>query len=353
MIKNKYHLLLLLAFFSFALLLSHFSKAEEKEAAETHIINQFRAIQSQYFQEVNLSAPREQVKTIPAFSLKLNNIADLQRKALVLNPHMSESEKQWAGLIYIYDALLMIDCYEAVTWKKLTMADLVKVRRFAKPGASEKEELKARMSYALSELVAAKQLRPEDKRINGWLEGAKSNIETIETGKISKQTQAAILDMVPLRPTFNLWTALIILHNEQASKLGALAEEAKNFVDISEKKDPCKAFPQDCNNGPLAPYNFQGAIVELGDIFLRRAEYYLEKGDLVNAMMMTQYAKGTYEQLDLPAHAEQTKKWPAKDILALRKARLAQIEKRQIPKTALVKQEAYQRAYACGTCHSK
>ena len=70
-------------------------------------------------------------------------------------------------------------------------------------------------------------------------------------------------------------------------------------------------------------------------------------------MTMAQYAEGTYAQLTLPANVVQTKNWPAREIIALRKNRLAQIIKKQVPKGSLVDTEQYQRAYECGSCHSK
>ena len=132
-------------------------------------------------------------------------------------------------------------------------------------------------------------------------------------------------------------------------------QQQKNFVDTSNgSKDPCKARPEDCQNGPKAPYNFRRAIVELGDIFLRRSEYFLRNGDILNTMIMAKYAEGTYAQLTLPAHVVQTNRWPAREIMTLRTNRLDQINNKQIPKGSLVDMEQYQRrAYACGSCHSK
>lgn len=329
---------------------------DDKLSSQNRIQKTFASLQSQYFQQVNLSASPQMIHNIPAFSAKLTKLADLQRAELVAHPDLSPTDKGLAGLIFIYDAMLILDGYDAITLGKLSLADFKKVHRFAKPGSADKVELAARVNYALSELKAAAKLRPNDRRIDGWIQGAQSILERIETGKISPQTQTAVLNAIPVRPTFNLWTALIILHDEDAASLGELAAAAKSFVDASSNKgktDPCKDYPQDCLSGPKAPYNFQGAIVELGDIFLRRAEYYLQKGEIRNAMMMAEYADGTYAQLDLPANKAQTEKWPARDIIALRKSRLAQVMNKQVPKGPLVNQEQYQRAYQCGSCHSK
>lgn len=337
------------------LLLCGFTDANDN-AKEAKLIKKFQALQAPYFQQVNLYAAPEKVRNIPKFSLEMNKLADEQRALLAANPDMSQADKEWAGLIYIYDAMLMLDGFDAVTLGKLTVADLVKTHHFAKPGADDKEELKARATYALSELEAAAKLRPNDRRIDGWIVGAKSILERIDTGGISKQTQEAIVNAIPVRPSFNLWTALIVLHNENAASLEALATEAKNFVDAStgnSPTNPCTIHPEDCVSGPKAPYNFQGAVVELGDIFLRRAEYYLQKGDTFKAMIMTKYTEGTYAQLNLPANAAHTQSWPARDVIALRMQRLAQIKQREIPTHPLVPMPQYQRAYECGSCHSK
>ncbi len=91
------------------------------------------------------------------------------------------------------------------------------------------------------------------------------------------------------RPTFNLWTSILLFREQPSDSplYTRLAGEAKAFVDKMKTGDnPCTKKPEDCFNGPRAPYNFQAAVTELGDVFLRRAETYLQAGDVPHAMEM-------------------------------------------------------------------
>src|ERR1700733_11035671 len=149
-------------FLALTLLLCGFSNSNNANYSQDKIQKQFLALQSQYFQVVNLSAAPQMVRTIPAFSAKLNKLADMQRAVLAANPNMSQTDKELAGLIFIYDAMLTLDGCNAVMLGKLSLSDFEKVHRFAKSGSTAKEELQARVNYAISELETAAKLRPND-----------------------------------------------------------------------------------------------------------------------------------------------------------------------------------------------
>lgn len=324
-------------------------KTEEALSPQATITKKFNELQPRYFESLDLRA----ASGVAKFSARLNAVADEERALLLTKPVLSPSEKEQAGLIFIYDGLLTVHNNIAVENKKLTLDDLRKARHFAKHSASSKEELKARAQYAIADFEQASKLRPDDRRIDSWRLGAVANLDRIELGRLSKQTQAQILKAIALRPSFNLWTAILILHNEDASSLEKLGDAAKNFVDQMKKNDPCKAHPTDCINGTIAPFNFQAAVVELGDVFLRRAEYYLLEDDLKNAAIMTAYAEGTYAQLEKSEHAASTKEWPDNDVLTLRKSRLEGLKKRVVNTDSLVGMELYEKAYECSSCHGR
>ena len=72
---------------------------------ENKITSTFSALQTQYFQELNLNASPQMIHTIPTFSAKLNKLADLERAELVAHPNLSQTDKELAGLIFVYDAM--------------------------------------------------------------------------------------------------------------------------------------------------------------------------------------------------------------------------------------------------------
>jgi len=145
-----------------------------------------------------------------------------------------------------------------------------------------------------------------------------------------------------------------MLHNEPSASKQELLKAAKNFVDTANQgKGPCTLHPEDCISTWKAPYNFQAAVTELGDVFLQQAEYCLKRGDIEKAMTMAGFADGTYSQLFQPKHIEETKKWPDYDVLAMRKKRLAEIHNRRISKDSLRMMSQYQRTYECASCHGR
>jgi hypothetical protein len=312
-------------------------------SAEETIKNQFATLQKAYFLKLDLRAPKKELQTIPAFAVKLRTLADKQRAELASNKNLTQRDKELAGLIFIYDAMLNMNIIIGINEGKLSLADF-----------TPHETLLARAKYILAELKFAATLRPDDHRIDGWIVGATGIEEKLQTGHTSKATQAAILKTINARPSFNLWVAILMLHNEAPAAKQKLLQAAKNFVDAANHgKDPCTLHPQDCISTWKATYNFQGSLTELGDVFLQQAEYYLAKGDIEKSMELAGYADGTYAQLFKPQHIKQTKKWPDHDVLAIRKERLAKIHHRELAKESLIKMDQYQRVYECASCHGR
>jgi hypothetical protein len=259
---------------------------------------------------LDLRAPSQDLKRIPKFSAKLSTLADEQRSILVTNTYLTKDDKELAGLVFIYDAMFNSNIIIGVLDGKLSLSDFTKEKRFSKE-TTPHAELQARAKYTISELKFAANLRPNDHRIDSWIIGAKSLAEKIQTGHISKSTRAAIIKAIGARPSFNLWTAILVLHNEPPASKQELLESAKNFIDAANQgKDPCTLHPEDCIGTWKAPYNFQASVTELGDVFLQQAEYFLKKGDIEKAMTMAGLADGTYTQLYKQKHIEETKKWP-------------------------------------------
>jgi len=165
------------------------------------------------------------------------------------------------------------------------------------------------------------------------------------------------LDAIAIRPTFNLWTSIILFHNHAAGTefFDRLVVESKAFVDnIQKGLNPCKEKPQDCANGAKAPYNSQAAIAMLGDVFLRQAEYLLTVGNIPSAMEMAGYAQGTYKNLSSPENAENTKSWPDNQVLTARVVYLDALKPgTSIEAGSFQRTSDYQRVYDCASCHGR
>jgi hypothetical protein len=319
---------------------------------ENSIKNKFHVLQKNYFLKLDLRAPIQELKSIPTFSAELSALADEQRAILVKNKNLTEDDKEVAGLILIYDAMLNSNILIGVLDGKLRLSDFKK--RFSKNSAIPHLELLARANYIISELRSAAKLRPNDHRIDSWIVGANGLLENVQTGHVSKSTQRAIIKAIGARPSFNLWTAILMLHNEPPVAKQALLKASINFVEAANQgKDACTLHPEDCIGTWKAPYNFQAAVTELGDVFLQQAEYFLKNGDIEKAMTMVGFAEGTYSQLYKPKHIDKTKRWPDYEVLMMRKERLAEVQHRKIPKHSLRTLDQYQRAYECASCHGR
>lgn len=321
---------------------------------EEELKNEFHSIQKDYFLKLDFCAPNEELKTIPKFSAALSALADKQRTVLAANKNLTKDDKELAGLIFIYDAMLNSNIIIGILEGKLSFSDFTKDKIFSNDRSTQNGALQARAKYIISELKTAANLRPNDHRIDSWIVGAKSLAEKIQTGSISKSTQKAIINTITTRPSFNLWTAILLLHNEDPASNQELLQASRNFVDAANQgKDPCTLHPKDCISTWKAPYNFQAALTELGDVFLQQAEYFLTKGNIEKAMMLAGFAEGTYSQLFKPKHIEETIKWPDYEVLMMRKGRLAEIRNHIIPKDPLRSMSQYQRAYQCASCHGR
>jgi hypothetical protein len=325
-------------------------------AVQAQSSDAFAQIQGQYMSMLNLRADKDRLQAIPAFSAKLTALALSLRAQYKSGSLKDPSAREHAGLVLIYDGLLTVNNTNAAISGVIPLSDLKAAHVFGKPGADDRAELLARAKHVIEDMELAAKLRPEDHRIDSWLAAAKINKQKIKTGRVSKKALTASLNAIPTRPTFNLWTSFLLLREQPAdSKLFVrLVGEAKSFVDkIKEGKDPCKERPRDCLNGNLAPFNFQASIVELGDVFLRRAESLLAAGDIPHAMEMAAYAKGSYANLDKPEHTSETKSWPDYLVLTERLARVSSVQSGHAAGPLLAQTDNYLRPYECSSCHGR
>lgn len=317
-------------------------------------LDDFDAVQAHYFPMLDLRASSAQLTALPAFASQLSKIADATRAQLVQGTISGPEQTAKAGLVMIYDALMMHNNTDAALNGGLSLASLVASRRFAAAGASDQDELLARARYALANLALAAQLRPDDRRIDSWTVAVQASIERIQNGQVSEAALTKVLDTIDERPTFNLWTALLIFRGRDASSelYGRLVAAAKDFVDSAS--DPCSQHPQDCQNGPHAPYSFQSSVTVLGDAFLRRANRLMQDGRVGDAMLLAHYAQGTYARLNAPTHGLDTQAWPDRSAIGPRIDAVQKLLNAQtLNDVSFVASDDFRRAYECSACHGR
>lgn len=319
----------------------------------------FSLVQQAYFPMLNFRSSADRVKAIPGFSGKLSALADGERLKLGQGQLNTPSEQARAGLIFIYDGLMHLNNIGGVSNGVFKIGDLVAVRRFhSGRSQDDKDEEVARYNYVINEFTTAAKLRPDDQRIDSWLASAKRGLDELKNGGASaQQSMSTVLDAISARPTFNLWTAILVFKNEPAISplFDRLTNRAKSFVDgLSNGHDPCTQRPQDCGNGVHAPFNAQAAITVLGDVFLRRSEEFLNQGDIPRGMKMLGYADGTYRQLTSPKNSATTKKWPDNVAVDSRREWVSQLMYSHITNGKSITQtNSYSRVYECSSCHGR
>ena len=341
---------------AYALLLAMAAALAPSPASAADSADPFTAIQAKYFSLLNMRASAKRLAAIPAFSAKLTALALAQRAKFASPEAGTPEERQRAGLILIYDALLTMSNSIGVSQGSLKLAALRQAHAFGPASGDDKAEMTARAQHAIDDLELAFKLRPDDHRLDSWLAATRIQKEKAAAGKLSDKVLADSLDAIPVRPTFNLWTAILLFRDQPADSalFARLAGEAKGFVDkIKSGDDPCRNKPEDCTNTPIAPYNTQAAVVELGDVFLRRAEVLLQAGDIPHAMEMAGYAAGSYAQLKTPEHAASSKAWPDAVAVADRLDRVAAIQKGHAASPLLDRTANYRRPYECASCHGR
>lgn len=325
--------------------------------ASTSPFEEFRSVQKDYFSRLDFRIDSDQVALIPQFAANLSDIADQARVRLSNGKISNVEQRNEAGLIFIYDALMTLNNIHAVMEGLLSLDHLKFARRFAGVHGSRQEELVSRAQYAASELIAAADLRRDDRRIDSWLVAVKTTMEHIQTGQISNTSLSAVLDTIDVRPTFNLWTAILILNGHDASSelFTRLVAASKGFVDSSGSGNgPCALHPQDCRNGIRAPFNTQASVVVLGDVFLRKANQLIKAGDIGSGVRLASYANETFQQLFKPEHLQHTQKWPDRNGLVVRQETVAKLLTAQpVKDESLVSSDDFQRIYECSSCHGR
>ena len=348
------------ALFSFILMILGCQSSPAKKIDRDPAVakDPFLTVQTHYFPMLNLHADANRIQSLPKFAAHLSALADLERSKLADKLLTTNAAQERAGLIFIYDGLMTLNNITAVTSGVVPLNQMTAARRFGSDDTSEQDELIARFNYLIEEFMVAAQLRPDDRRIDSWIAASKRGLDQFQNGgQPSQDALEGVLDAIAIRPTFNLWSAILVFKSQNADTplFERLTSASKYFVDgVSQGINPCTDRPQDCGNGVHAPYNYQAGAIELGDVFLRRAEALFNQEEIPEAMEMLAYAKGTYAQMNQPAHAAQTKSWPDHAALNDRAEWITKLQQvPRLPNGTIANSSSFKLVHECATCHGR
>ena len=264
---------------------------------------------------------------IPEFDARLRASADAALKAPALEPG--------AALALVYTSLYIANADYGARAGKVAL---------------DAAALPAREELAIKYLEAARGTLSGDKRIPGWLAGARIRAEAFRDGKPSAAAVEQMLEAAESYPMFNLFSGLI-LSNEHS--LGPQTDERlfKLVELMTGKSSPCKAEDAHCGGSELAPFADPGAMVLLGDAFMRHGakrgreshEFKHETG-MALILYTVQYFKG----------ASSFKRWPRRGLLGQRIEVGRHFRNDAVPLTEEMYTGAQARqAYQCASCHSR
>ncbi|MFO0614394.1 MAG: hypothetical protein U0414_17535 [Polyangiaceae bacterium] len=275
--------------------------------------------------------------------------------ALRVDAASPAATKEEAGLALVYGALVLTRDLQGILGGRVDSAKLFAAHPYA--SASDVDaEIAARRDRAVKLLEAASTLRPNDGRVASWLAAAKALAGT--TKELSPEAKKKVLAAVDVQPTFNLWTAYIVLRHEPIDSPIAdeLFQRTQAFLSAKQCRDvaPGSREERDCKSGPLAPFNTQAAVVMLGDQYLRRGEAALGKGDIPKAMPLLGTARGIYATLADDANQAATAKWRDRGALDVRLKRLDALKPgAPAPDASFWGSPEFDAVYECASCHAE
>lgn len=276
----------------------------------------------------------------------------------------TEQERESAGLALVYGSMFVLHDAHLVDAGKIPATQLYGAHRYDAAGGSLADAAAVRAEgtqrrHRVGELlVRAQRLRPKDGRIASWIAAASAHEHTRPTGELADGDMGKLLDAVEVDPLFNLFTAIIVMRREpvDSPRGRAIFDRTQAFLQAQMCKDivPGTKQARFCGNTPLAPWNEQGATVILSDVFARRGEDALRRGDVPAAMPALAMAKGLLAVLDDDAHRATTARWKRAPLVDARKKRLAALAPGQtVPDASFWRSDAYEAMYACAACHVK
>ena len=188
-------------------------------------------------------------------------------------------------------------------------------------------EIPARATGALGAFLAARQLRPDDARVFGWLGATQLGIGTMtENADMIAQGRASVAAGVEAYPQFNLFVHALVTQRfprttpEFASAIDAYYVTLDLCFHTTIDRDNPDATPfahlatstgveRVCWDTPYALHSFEGYFLHMGDALVKAGEVGAARRAYQNASVLPDYAtwpyRGVLEQrlVDLDARA--------------------------------------------------
>jgi hypothetical protein len=276
----------------------------------------------------------------------------------------ADRERESAGLALVYGAMLVLHDTHLADEGKIAAPRLYAAHRYDVAGgpltdaAAVRAEGTLRRHRAGELFVRAQRLRPKDGRIASWIAAASAHEHGLPGGEMGDAEKHGLLAAVEVDPLFNLFTALILMRHEplDSPRGRALFDRTQAFLQAQMCKDVVPGTKQArfCQDTPLAPWNEEAATVILADVYARRGEEALRRGDVPAAMPALATAKSLLAVLEDDAHREATSRWKHRALVEARSKRVAALAPGQpLPDASFWRSDAYEAMYACATCHVK
>jgi hypothetical protein len=276
----------------------------------------------------------------------------------------TDGERESAGLALIYGAMYVLHDVHLVDEGKIAAERLYAPHRYDAAGGSLADAAAVRAEgtarcHRVGELfVRAQRLRPKDGRIASWIAAASAHEHGLPGGEIGDAEKERLLAAVEVDPLFNLFTAIIVLRHEpmDSPRGRALFDRTQAFLDAQMCKDVVPGTKQArfCQDTPLAPWNEEAATVILSDVYARRGEDALRRGDVPSAMPALGMAKGLLSVLEKDAHRDAVSHWKHGPLVEARRKRLLSLVPGQpLPDASFWRSDTFEALYACATCHVK
>lgn len=287
--------------------------------------------------------PADETAVAVDMERRLGHEVDAVLRAQAAGTLATDDERGQAGLVLIYDALLL--------QRNSAHAMRGKIDRAALSG-----DATARRHRAVELLEQAKALRPEDGRIASWLAATQGMADLSPDGSLTAARNTQVLAAVDVEPSFNLFTAYIAMRDEPPDTADGKALFLKTQAFIAARKcrdvEPGTREARNCESGPLAPYNLQAATVMLGDQFLRQGEDALRRGAIPEAMEWLGTADGIYATLSTDRQRAATATWSNAPLLEVRRQRIAALKPgTPLPDPEFFRSASYASIYDCASCH--
>jgi hypothetical protein len=153
----------------------------------------------------------------------------------------TEAERADAGLVLVYDALLL--------QRNLAHAMSGKIDRQALSG-----DATSRRRRAVELLERAKTLRPADGRVASWLAASQGMADLGPDGELTGARKEALLAAIDVEPSFNLFTAYITMRDEplDTAHSKSLFAKTRAFLESRQCRDVKPGSPdaRRCEGSP-------------------------------------------------------------------------------------------------------